>query len=63
MQWSHDMKKLIIGAIAILLSTTLYAVYAVLTGQSSSGMNTICYYSDGSVLSVGPGQVCPVSKE
>lgn len=56
------MKKLILGIVLMSIMTiSAYAIYGVLTGQENTGMNTICYYSNGTAITVGPGEVCPVS--
>ena len=56
------MKKIFIGtAVMLMMSISAYAMYGVLTGQESTGMNTICYYSNGTAITVGPGEICPVS--
>ena len=57
------MKQKLFGLIFVLFATSLFAMYAVLVGQESNGTYTNCYYNDGSVISVGIGQVCPVSKQ
>lgn len=58
------MKKLLLS-LMLMVSVTVsaYAMYGVLTGQENTGMNTICYYSNGTALTVGPGENCPVSVE
>ncbi len=56
------MKKLLFSlAIMITMTISAYAMYGVLTDQENTGMNTICYYSNGTAITVGPGEVCPVS--
>lgn len=52
------MKK-ILFSILIALTVAISLNAGVLTGQSQNGINTICYYSDGEVINVGPGGVCP----
>ncbi len=56
------MKKLLLSiALFTAMTISAYAMYGVLTGQENTGMNTICYYSNGTALTVGPGENCPVS--
>ena len=56
------MKKLFLSiALISMMSASAYAMYGVLTGQDNKGMNTICYYSNGTAITVGSGEVCPVS--
>ena len=56
------MKKLLLGITFISITTiSSYAMYGVLTGQDNNGMNTVCYYSNGTAITVGSGEVCPVS--
>ena len=56
------MKKLLLGLFLVfLMSASAYAMYGVLQGQDNNGMNTVCYYSNGQVITVGPGEICPVS--
>ena len=56
------MKKLFLSITLIsMMSISAYAMYGVLTGQENTGMNTICYYSNGTAITVGAGEVCPVS--
>ncbi len=56
------MKKLFtIIALVSMISISAYAMYGMLTGQENTGMNTICYYSNGTAITVGSGEVCPVS--
>lgn len=56
------MKKLLLSiALISIMSISAYAMYGVLTGQDNNGMNTVCYYSNGTAITVGPGEVCPVS--
>jgi hypothetical protein len=56
------MKQLFLSITVIsMMSISAYAMYGVLTGQENTGMNTICYYSNGTAIIVGPGEVCPVS--
>ncbi len=58
------MKKLLLSLIlTVSFTVSAYAMYGVLTGQENTGMNTICYYSNGTALTVGPGENCPVSVE
>jgi hypothetical protein len=54
------MKK-IIFTIAVLL-TSAYA-YGVLTGSQTNGLNKICFYSDGSAITVSSSSICPVSND
>ncbi len=56
------MKKIFLSiALLSMMSVSAYAMYGVLTGQDNNGMNTICYYSNGTAITIGPGEVCPVS--
>ena len=59
-----DMKKSLITVIALIsLTVSAYAMYGVLKGQSNEGMYTFCYYTNGNVIRVGPGEICPVSND
>lgn len=56
------MKKLFFGVFALVgLSVSAYAMYGVLEWEELDGVNTICHYSNGIIITVGPGQNCPVS--
>ena len=56
------MKKIFLSfALIFMMSISAYAMYGVITGQDSDGTNTVCYYSNGTAITVGPGEVCPVS--
>lgn len=55
------MKKVLLGvSIVAVLATSVYA-YGTLTGSKTSGLNKICFYSDGSAITVKSYEVCPVS--
>ena len=51
------MKKVLLGI--VLLVTSVYA-YGTLTGSQTSGLNKICFYSDGSAITVKAYKVCPL---
>ena len=53
------MKKILIGAVAFV--SFAVSVYAMghLTGSSINGQNKVCYYSDGSALTVHYTDNCP----
>ncbi len=53
--------KRIIFTIAVLI-TSAYA-YGVLTGSQTNGLNKICFYNDGSAITVSSASVCPVSTD
>jgi len=56
------MKKIVLGiSLVLFMSVSAYAMYGVLQGQDNNGMNTVCYYSNGQAITVGPGEICPVS--
>jgi len=55
------MKKVLLGiSVVALLATSVYA-YGALTGSQTNGLNKICFYSDGSAITVKAYEVCPVS--
>jgi len=55
------MKKVLLGvSIVALLATSVYA-YGTLTGSQTNGLNKICFYSDGSAITVGSASLCPLS--
>jgi len=55
------MKKVLLGvSIVAVLATSVYA-FGTLTGSRTSGLNKICFYSDGSAITVSSASVCPVS--
>ena len=54
------MKKILFSAIALgILSVALQAAF--LTGESTSGMKKICYYDDGSAITISYTGICPLS--
>jgi hypothetical protein len=55
------MKKVLIGiSIIAILATSVYA-FGTLTGSQTSGLNKICFYSDGTAVNVKSYEICPVS--
>ncbi len=55
------MKKVLLGvSIVAVLATSVYA-FGTLTGSQINGLNKICFYSDGSAITVSSASVCPVS--
>ncbi len=56
------MKKVLFAiSVVALFATSVYA-YGVLTGSQTNGLNKICFYSDGSAITVSSASICPVSK-
>ena len=55
------MKKLILAFVSVLVVTVSAYGYGVLTGEKNNGMKKICFYSDGSALTVGGAELCPLS--
>lgn len=55
------MKKLIILFSIVLLSALAVYASGVYQGERTNGINKNCYYSDGSVITVSAGEVCPMS--
>lgn len=59
------MKKLLLGIAAVLMvSVSAYAEYGMLSGESESGLNKICYYDTPSgtkVINVKSYELCPMS--
>ena len=55
------MKKVLLSiSVIALLVTSVYA-FGTLTGSKTQGLNKICFYSDGSAITVKSYEVCPVS--
>ena len=57
------MKKVLLGISVIALFATSVYAYGVLTGSQTNGLNKICFYSDGSAITVSSASVCPVSTD
>jgi len=54
------MKKFILAISTIaIFAVTAYAT-GFLSGESTSGMNKICYYNDGSAITVKSYELCPL---
>lgn len=54
------MKKILIIIAMIFFSSLVYA-YGTFQGSFLSGTSKICKYSDGSVLTIGMSETCPLS--
>jgi len=56
------MKKILITIVLVVLcSFTLAFAYGTLKSSWIDGSNKICKYSDGSTLTIGMSEMCPVS--
>jgi len=53
------MKKIILGISAIAVFAISAYAFGTLTGSQTSGLNKICFYSDGSAITVKSYQICP----
>jgi len=56
------MKKFSIVIFVITIFTVSLYAYGTLTGSQTQGLNKICFYSDGSAITVGSASLCPLSK-
>ena len=54
------MKKILITAALVAFSSIVFA-YGTYDGSFISGSNKICKYSDGSTLTIGMSETCPIS--
>lgn len=61
------MKKIYTAlVVTLILATTAYGMYGVLTGSSTNGMSKTCYYNVGGsteTLTVLSSENCPVSHD
>ena len=53
--------KAIILAAAVLSASPAYAMTYYLTGQWMGPQGYMCQYSNGTVLNIGYGRICPLS--
>ncbi len=56
------MKNIILAISFIALFSISAYAYGSLTGSQTSGLNKICFYSDGSAITVKAYELCPLSK-
>lgn len=54
-------KKVIVFIVAALSFSNAYALKGFLEGESSSGMNKYCQYSNGVIITVKSHKLCPLS--
>lgn len=57
------MKKLFALISLVALFALSAHAYAVLTSEQNNGAKRICFYSDGSAITVSGTENCPLSKE
>jgi hypothetical protein len=55
------MKKILLITIALAALSSFAFAYGTLESSWLDGSNKICKYSDGSILTIGMSEMCPVS--
>lgn len=53
------MKKILVVSFLLMFSTSAFA--GVLMGQWTEGLNRYCKYSDGKIITVNFGSICPAT--
>ncbi len=56
------MKKLLLIIALSFVATSSLQAFGTLTGEQVNGMNKICFYSDGSAITVSSVSLCPLSR-